>query len=70
MKDLTDFKPKRILACQLRQIGDVLLATPSLQLLKERYPEAELHLLTEKKCAPVLENNPHVDHVWEIDKKL
>ncbi len=69
MKDLTDFKPKRILACQLRQIGDVLLATPSLQLLKERYPEAELHLLTEKKCAPVLENNPHVDHVWEIDKK-
>ncbi|WP_319467406.1 glycosyltransferase family 9 protein [uncultured Pseudodesulfovibrio sp.] len=69
MKDLTDFKPKRILACQLRQIGDVLLATPSLQLLKERYPDAELHLLTEKKCAPVLENNPHVDHVWEIDKK-
>ncbi len=68
MKDITQIKPKRILACQLRQIGDVLLSTPSLQLLKERFPDAELHLLTEKKCASVLENNPHVDHVWEIDK--
>lgn len=69
MKDITNLNPKRILACQLRQIGDVVLTTPSLQLLKERFPDAELHLLTEKKCASVLENNPHVDHVWEIDKK-
>ncbi len=69
MKDITNISPKRILACQLRQIGDVLLATPSLQLLKERFPEAELHVLTEKKCAAVLENNPHVSHVWQIDKK-
>lgn len=68
MKDITSIHPRKILFCQLRQIGDVLLATPSLQLLKERYPDAEIHLLTEKKCAPVLENNPHVSHVWTIDK--
>lgn len=69
MKDISNLHPKRILVCQLRQIGDVLLATPSLELLKKRFPEAELHLLTEKKCVPVLENNPHVDHIWAIDKK-
>ncbi|WP_286181652.1 glycosyltransferase family 9 protein [Desulfovibrio sp. Huiquan2017] len=61
--------PKRILVCQLRQIGDVLLSTPSLRLLKEKYPEAEIDMLTEKKCAPVLENNPHLSRVWPIDKK-
>ena len=69
MKDLTNIHPRKILFCQLRQIGDVLLATPSLQLLKQHYPGAEIHLLTEKKCAPVLKNNPHVSHIWAIDKK-
>ena len=69
MKDLTDFHPKRILVCQLRQIGDVLLATPSIRLLKERYPDAEIDVLTEKKCVPVVENNPDVSRIWPIDKK-
>ena len=40
---------KRILVCQLRQIGDVLLATPSIELLARHYPEAELHVLTERR---------------------
>lgn len=31
--DLATFSPKRILVCQLRQIGDVVLATPSIELL-------------------------------------
>ena len=61
-------KPRRILACQQRQIGDVLLMTPALELLRGRYPEAELHVLTERKCLPMLENNPHVDHIWPLDK--
>lgn len=66
---LATFVPGRILACQLRQIGDVLLATPSIELLRRRYPDAELHVLTEKKCAPLLEHNPHITRVWSLDKK-
>ena len=50
--DLATFSPKRILVCQLRQIGDVVLATPSIELFKRRYPDAEIHLLTEKKMCP------------------
>ncbi len=64
-----DFAPKRILVCQLRQLGDVILTTPALQLLHEHYPQAELHLFTEKKCVPLLENNPHVHKIWGLDKK-
>ena len=60
---------RRILVCQLRQIGDVLLATPSLELLATRYPGAELHVFTEKKCLPMLQGNPHVSTVWPVDKK-
>jgi heptosyltransferase-3 len=69
MKDISQIDPKRILVCQLRQIGDVLLATPSIRLLAERFPNAEIHVLTEKKCVPVLENNPCVHTIWPIDRK-
>ncbi len=67
--DLAAFSPKRILVCQLRQIGDVVLTTPALELLRRRYPHAELHLLTEKKCASLLEHNPNLDNIWKLDKK-
>ena len=67
--DLTTFAPKKILLCQLRQIGDVILMTPLLELLKKHYPNSTVHVLTEKKCLPVLEGNPFLDHVWPIDKK-
>ena len=67
--DLTTFVPRKILVCQLRQIGDVILMTPLLELLKRRFPESAVHVLTEKKCVPVLEHNPFLDRVWPIDKK-
>jgi len=60
---------RRILVCQLRQIGDVLLATPAIRLLHEAYPAAEVHVFTEARCAAVLENNPHVARIWAVDKK-
>jgi heptosyltransferase-2/heptosyltransferase-3 len=69
MTDLQSFRPEHILVCQLRQIGDVLLTTTAIRLLHERYPEAAIDVFTEKKCAPVLENNPHVRRVWALDKK-
>jgi len=59
---------KRILVCQLRQIGDVLLCTPSLRLLRERLPDAEIHVYTESRCAPLLEHNPCVTSIWRLDK--
>lgn len=68
MTDLAAFAPRSILVCQLRQIGDALLMTPVLELLKKRFPHAGVHVLTEKKCVPVLANNPFLDRIWPIDK--
>ncbi len=67
---LERLNPRRILCCQLRQIGDVLLLTPSIHMLKKRWPDAAIDVFTEKKCAPVLENNPEVNHVWAMDRKM
>ncbi len=65
--DLSSLSPRRILVCQLRQIGDVVVSTACVELLAERYPDAEIHFLTESKCAPVLENNPRIARTWSID---
>lgn len=65
---LLDFTPRRILVCQQRQLGDVLLMTPALELLAARFPQAEVDVLTEKKCLPMLAHNPHVHRVWALDK--
>lgn len=67
---LAELSPRRILCCQQRQIGDVLLLTPSLRMLKRRFPDAEIDVFTEKKCAPALLNNPDIHHIWMLDKGL
>jgi len=67
---LDSFSPGRILVCQLKQIGDVVLATPTVRLLRRIYPEASIDFYTLKHCAPVLENNPDIDKVWTVDKSL
>lgn len=69
MTDLVNLHPKRILVCQQRQIGDVLLATPVFELLRKRFPEAQLHIFTEKKCEPLLRHNPFIDAFHLIDRK-
>ncbi len=68
--DIDPASVRRILVCQLRQIGDVLLSTAAIGLLKERFPQAEIHVFTEKKCLPMLENNPAVARVWAVDRKV
>lgn len=67
---LAHLTPSKILICQQRQIGDVVLSTPAAKLLKRAYPDAEIHYLTEEKCAPVLANNPNIHKVWTIDKSM
>jgi heptosyltransferase-2/heptosyltransferase-3 len=66
---LNPSKVKKILVCQLRQIGDVMLSTPVAELLAKKFPDAEIHYFTEKKCVPVLQHNPYISHIWALDKK-
>lgn len=69
MRDLSKIAPQRILVCQQRQIGDALLATPAMELLKHRFAHAELHLFTESKCEPLLRHNPAIDYFHLLDKR-
>lgn len=56
-----------ILVCQLSRLGDVLLATPAIELLARTCPEAEVHVLTDRRAVPLLEGNPHIAAVHAVD---
>ena len=62
-----DWIPKRILVIKLDHVGDVLLATPAFDNLRQAYPNAELHALAGKWSRVILENQPAVDEVIEYN---
>ncbi len=58
--------PDRILVIKLRAIGDVVLSTAVLPSLRAAFPDSEIHFLTETASIPVIQGNPNVDLVWEL----
>jgi heptosyltransferase-2 len=62
-------KRPRILVVKLATLGDLLLATPMLRALRERYADAELDVLTTVGSAPLLADSPLVNHVFALDKE-
>ncbi len=61
-------KEKRVLVLAIRAIGDVVLITPILRLLKQRVPASYLAVLADGPSAEVLRHNPHVDRIVAINR--
>lgn len=55
--------PRRILIIQLRAIGDVILTTPAIRVLKRHFPNAAIDFLANPAPAEVLAGNPHLSQV-------
>lgn len=51
------------LVIRFSAIGDIILTTPVLALIKKHYPEAQIHFLVKPKFATVLSNIPYIDKV-------
>ena len=66
---MSDKNPKRILVVAIRAIGDVVLITPVLRVLKEEYPSAYLAVLADGVSAQVLDHNPQVNQVFVSDRR-
>lgn len=52
--------PRRVLLIQLRAIGDVILTTPALRVLKRRFPDAAVDFVSNPAPAEALVHNPHL----------
>ena len=53
-------EPKKILFVTMAQLGDALIESYVFPFLKERYPNAEIDVLTSGWCKQIYENNPYV----------
>jgi heptosyltransferase-2 len=60
---------KNILIIQTAFIGDVILALPLADALKERYPQANIHFLVCQGRQNLLENHPAISNIWVWEKK-
>lgn len=60
---------KKILVIRFSSIGDIVLTSPVVRVLKEQL-KAEIHFLTKAVYADILRANPNIDHVFAIKKKL
>ncbi|GAB4377653.1 MAG: lipopolysaccharide heptosyltransferase II [Calditrichia bacterium] len=54
---------KKILVIQLRAIGDVVLTTGALAILRKHLPEAQIHFLTSRGIDRLLNTLPEIDQV-------
>lgn len=58
----------QILLIATRQIGDVLLVTPLLRSLRRAYPSAQIDVLVYRRTGGMLEGNPDLDAMIEVDE--
>jgi len=60
---------ENILVTRLRFMGDVILTTPSLYVLRRAFPQAHIAYLTETPYDALLQAHPWVDAVFGLDRQ-
>jgi lipopolysaccharide heptosyltransferase I len=58
---------QRFLIVRLSSIGDIVHALPAAAALAETFPQARIHWAVEKRYALLLDGNPHLHHIVELD---
>lgn len=60
----------KILIIRFSSIGDIVLTTPIIRCLKQQRPDAEIHYLTKPVFLPILQGNPYIDKLHQLDHDL
>lgn len=58
----------RILLTRTDRIGDVVLSTPAIKAVREKYPEAHIAFMVRPYARDIVEGNPYLDEVIIYDK--
>ncbi|MBL8027886.1 MAG: glycosyltransferase family 9 protein [Fibrobacteres bacterium] len=59
----------KVLLIQLRQIGDIMMCTPSIDALKRSRPDTEIHFLCTERLKFAVEGNPAISKIITCDKR-
>ena len=57
----------RILIRAANWVGDAIMTTPTIQGIRQNFPEAQITLLAKPWVMPVFEHNPHVDRLMTYE---
>jgi len=57
-----------ILLFKLRYIGDVLLTTPAIRLLRKTFPESNISIIVNKGTEDIIKYNPNINQILVVDK--
>ena len=60
----------KVLIIRFSSIGDIILTSPVVRCLKQQVPDAEIHYLTKRAFAPLMEHAPYVDRVHVLEDNL
>lgn len=60
----------KVLVIRFSSIGDIVLTTPVVRVLKTQLNDAEVHFATKDKFAVLVESNPYIDKVQVLGKSL
>jgi len=59
----------KIAIVKLSALGDIIHAMIVLQFIKKNYPESEIDWFVEKRFFGILENNPHINQIHQVNLK-
>ncbi len=65
----SDRKYRRVLLSRTDRMGDLILTTAVIKVLREYLPNAYICFLTNSKLTAILKNNPYIDQVIGLDKE-
>lgn len=60
--------PARILLIRLSSIGDIILTSPLIRLLHQRFPGAELDFVIKKRFLDLVRVNPYLNQIYAFDE--
>lgn len=60
----------KFLIIRFSSIGDIVLTSPVARCLKNQFPEAEIHYLTKKRNADLLQASPYIDKIQLLGDSL
>ena len=60
----------KILVVRFSSIGDIVLTTPVLRALNRAHPDGEIHYLTKKQYAGLLDGNQYVHRIWTLTENF
>ena len=59
----------KIAIVKISALGDIVQGMIVLQFIKKNYPESEIDWFVEKRFFEVLENNPHINQIHQVNLK-